>query len=554
VLRKSLILSVMEKSDVSSDHVIAELIEMGFELSLVLEAIESVGSSLNDAVEFILNASHRKENTSNKRTLEKIFMPGLRSSGPMKQFSIMDHLQSWSKPKRIRTHIASDASVSGSDIAFTPMEEKTLSPSSTSINPRRTMAQEVGSDWEEKVTKLLCNHFGFSSLKSFQKEALEAWLANQDCLVLAATGSGKSLCFQIPALLTGKVVVVISPLISLMHDQCLKLASHGVSACFLGSGQTDSSVEQKAMNGIYDIIYVCPETILRLMGSLQRLAENRGIALFAIDEVHCISKWGHNFRPDYRRLSILRETFRACKLKFLKFDIPLMALTATATIRVQEDILKSLRMSEEIKIVLTSFFRPNLRFSVKHSRTSSVLSYEKDFNELVNYYMTKRAISKKEPVSHGSENESGYSSSFDADEESRSDRENFYDNYVDENGTDISLRSENSAAASQEKQMSVEYLEDELDVFQSVDDFDVACGEFYGNSSTEKDVSERSETVEPPMKSEGRLKPGQGILEKGPSIIYVPTRKETIQLSKHLCKFGVKAAAYNAKVSSISQV
>lgn len=141
---------------------------------------------------------------------------------------------------------------------------------------------------------------------------------------------GKSLCFQIPALLTGKVVVVISPLISLMHDQCLKLAKHGVSACFLGSGQPDSSVEQKAMNGMYEIIYVCPETVLRykicdiisvlfqrgiltelihslfcrLIKPIQSLAQNRGIALFAIDEVHCVSKWGHDFRPDYRYLSL----------------------------------------------------------------------------------------------------------------------------------------------------------------------------------------------------------------------------------------------------------
>ncbi|XP_031269524.1 ATP-dependent DNA helicase Q-like SIM [Pistacia vera] len=159
---------------------------------------------------------------------------------------------------------------------------------------------KIGSDWEVKVNSLLQKQFGYSSLKKFQKEALAAWLDHQDCLVLAATGSGKSLCFQIPALLTGKVVVVISPLISLMHDQCSKLSKHEVSACFLGSGQPDSSVEQKAMRGMYNIIYVCPETVLRLIKPLQRLAENRGIALFAIDEVHCVSKWGHDFRPDYR--------------------------------------------------------------------------------------------------------------------------------------------------------------------------------------------------------------------------------------------------------------
>ncbi|XP_021864912.2 ATP-dependent DNA helicase Q-like SIM [Spinacia oleracea] len=93
-------------------------------------------------------------------------------------------------------------------------------------------------------------------------EALGAWFSQQDCLVLAATGSGKSLCFQLPALLTGKVVVVISPLISLMHDQCLKLSKHGISACFLGSGQPDNTVEKKAMNGMYSVVYVCLETLL----------------------------------------------------------------------------------------------------------------------------------------------------------------------------------------------------------------------------------------------------------------------------------------------------
>ncbi|OVA14853.1 Helicase [Macleaya cordata] len=566
----------MEGNNVSSDHVIAELIEMGFEFSQVIEAIEAVGPSIDNAVDFIINSSHTKNtvplsrpnrSTSTARTLGKRASTSSCSSGRVKQSRIMEHFQP-PRPKRTRIQSAPTASISGLESVSRHAEGEKASSSCTDHNLGSEMEpcvfpvdnlrdQEIGSDWEQKVSNLLHKHFGFSSLKSFQKEALEAWLDNQDSLVLAATGSGKSLCFQVPALLTGKVVVVISPLISLMHDQCLKLAKHGVSACFLGSGQTDSSVEQKAMNGMYGVIYVCPETILRLIGPLQRLAENRGIALFAIDEAHCVSKWGHDFRPDYRRLSVLRESFRACNLKFLKSDIPLMALTATATIRVREDILKSLCMSMETKIVLTSFFRPNLRFSVKHSRTSSMKSYEKDFRELIDSYKTQRIVGKKEDntVVHNSEDESDYStgsvngSLSDAEETSPSDLDNSEDNYSDGNGVEVSSVNRNVVTSLKKKQLSVEYLEDELDVLQSVDEFDVACGEFHGDTSTKnRDLWRLSETVDPPFKPEERLKLLTEPSEVGPTIVYVPTRKETLSLAKFFCRFGIKAAAYNAKL------
>ncbi|KAF9605738.1 hypothetical protein IFM89_018134 [Coptis chinensis] len=479
----------------SNDDIIAELMGMGYEYSEIIEAIKSVGPSVDNVVNFILNST---------------------SSLGMKQSSMFKYLQSSNASKRIKTAL-----------------------------------EDIGVHWECRVKNLLQKHFGFSCLKTFQKEALEAWLANEDCLVLAATGSGKSLCFQIPALLTGKVVVVISPLISLMHDQCLKLATHGVSACFLGSGQTDNSVEHKAMSGAYGVIYVCPETVLRLIKPLQRLAENRGIALFAIDEVHCVSKWGHDFRPDYRRLSVLRESFRACNLEFLKFDIPLMALTATATINVRKDILESLCMSKETKIVLTSFFRPNLRFLVKHSRTSSVKSYEKNFRELIEAYSTKKTMGKKEHKTslYGSDDESDCSRTSDADEISQSDFKHFEDDCFDGNDTEGSSINRTGEASCMEKELSVEYLEDELDAFQNVDDFDVASGEFCAYVSTENvDTLKPSETVDLQMKPEERLLLLQGPLELGPTIIYVPTRKETLALAKFLCRFGVKAAAYNAKL------
>ncbi|PSS10121.1 ATP-dependent DNA helicase Q-like [Actinidia chinensis var. chinensis] len=565
----------MEGCCVSSDQVIAELIGMGFEFSDVAEAIKAVGPSLEDAIEFILNGSRRnstisstssKCSTRNVKTLGKRKLLTSCSPDRMRQSIITEHLQSAGRTKRSKINTEYDELVSGSQVLPKSVKASNVPFHAVAANLETTpetlimpsLCQEeldIESDWELKVNNLLHKHFGYSSLKSFQKEALASWLAHQDCLVLAATGSGKSLCFQIPALLTGKVVVVISPLISLMHDQCLNLAKHGVSACFLGSGQTDSSIELKAMRGMYSVIYVCPETILRLIKPLQSLAESRGIALFAIDEVHCVSKWGHDFRPDYRRLSVLRENFRADNLKSLRFDIPLMALTATATVRVREDILNSLCMSNETKIVLTSFFRPNLQFSVKHSRTSSPSSYEKDFHELINIYTKKKRSDKRknsvilQDLAHDSDSSSNTSngSIFEADTVSQSELDNIDNDSFFENDVDISSTKENRSTAAHEKKLSVEYLEDEGDLLQGVDDMDVSCGEFFGQVDKDLDIRGSSEMYDPQNKQEERLKLMDGHLE-GPTIIYVPTRKETLSIAKFLCKIGVKAAAYNAKL------
>lgn len=497
----------------ASDQVIAELIGMGFQISEATEAIKEVGPSLNNAIDFILNAcsSRNEDGTSNgcsKKVTRKrdLSVTGKKSVGRMRQLSIMDHLQSAGKVNK--TCHESDTSASRAKVL--PFQDPIGIV--TGIGLSYSKEEDVGPDWEVKANALLQKHFGYASLKRFQKEALAAWIAHKDCLVLAATGSGKSLCFQIPALLTGKVVVVISPLISLMHDQCLKLARHGVSACFLGSGQIDHSVEEKSMRGMYGIIYVCPETILRLIKPLQSLAESRGIALFAIDEVHCVSKWGHDFRPDYRRLSALRDNFSAKKLSFLKFDIPIMALTATATTRVREDIIKSLQMSEDPKIVLTSFFRPNLRFSVKHSKTYSS-SYERDFRELIETYTRNQKYSKKNIL-------------------------NEINNWLGCTEETASSESDDDAITlptktSKRKQLSVEYLEDDSDLFLDVDDFDVTCGEFDGSSST-KDLDVCASSIQQ--------------VDQGSTIIYVPTRKDTLTIAKYLSTCGVKAAAYHAKL------
>ncbi|XP_021283335.1 ATP-dependent DNA helicase Q-like SIM [Herrania umbratica] len=543
----------MGGNNAPSDEVVQELIEMGFESSDAIEAVKAVGPSVNDAVEYVLNGCHRNSHIastgsqcSSRNGRSKRGMSSLQSKGLMRQSSIWDHFQSTSKPKRSKGYDAPDGIVSRSQVSHSPVEEQKGSfpfvnnQLETVPEPFSVCCSEepdIGSNWEPKVNSLLQKHFGYSSLKSFQKEALAAWLTHQDCLVLAATGSGKSLCFQIPTLLTGKVVVVVSPLISLMHDQCLKLSKHGVSACFLGSGQPDSSVEQKAMRGMYNIIYVCPETILRLIKPLQRLAESHGITLFAIDEVHCVSKWGNDFRPDYGRLSILRESFSATNLKFLKFDIPIMALTATATVRVRQDILDSLRMSRETKIVLTSFFRPNLRFSVKHSRTSES-SYETDFRQLIDLYARKKMIGEKKQALISQESDSDQSSASDLNDIEESD--------IDKSDNENSSK-QNGSISSREKQMSVEYLENEVDIFPCVEYLDVVYGEFSGFPHCEEWGLQGSfETIDPPNNPEARLRLLQEPLEQGPTIVYVPTRKETLSIAKYLCKCGVKAAAYNA--------
>ncbi|XP_027366933.1 ATP-dependent DNA helicase Q-like SIM [Abrus precatorius] len=429
---------------------------MGFEHSNVVEAMRTVGPSIPYAVEHILKSSSTTTNTNRGASTthtarRKQPMRACRLGG---QSRIVDHFK------------------------FNDVKD----------NKDMLEAQDldIASDWEQRVSYLLQKHFGFSSLKSFQKEALAAWVAHKDSVVLAATGAGKSLCFQIPALLSGRVVVVISPLISLMNDQCLKLKEHGISACFLGSGQPDETVELKAMKGMYSIVYVCPETIERLIEPLQELAESGRICLFAIDEVHCVSKWGHDFRPAYSRLAVLRENFNTSKLKSLKFNIPLMALTATATKRVQEDILKSLCMSKETIVVLTSLFRPNLRFMVKHSRTS-LASYAKDFHELIEVYGGKHNIDGNE--------------------------KDFF--------SDDSSNSSDACSTSDEDIISSYEVDDGQDEY-AYRDINANYAMHSGNTVTQ----------EP--------------LEQGPAIIYVPTRKETLRIAEYLCKFGVKAAAYNA--------
>src|SRR6184192_3647593 len=197
--------------------------------------------------------------------------------------------------------------------------------------------------------------FGYDQFRPLQKEIIEDALAGRDVFVLMPTGGGKSLCFQLPALLREGLTIVVSPLIALMKDQVDALQTSGIPATYLNS--TLDREEAKARwrglhRGHYRMLYVAPERLM-LDAFLER-ALNWDIAQFAIDEAHCISEWGHDFRPEYRELKKLRKHLP---------DVPIMALTATATERVRVDIIKELKLRDP-RAYVASFNRPNLTYRI----------------------------------------------------------------------------------------------------------------------------------------------------------------------------------------------
>jgi ATP-dependent DNA helicase RecQ/Werner syndrome ATP-dependent helicase len=221
------------------------------------------------------------------------------------------------------------------------------------------------------LEKTLSMHFGFNSFRKGQLEVIQAVLEQRDVAVFWATGQGKSLCYQIPALHTGHVGIVVSPLISLMEDQVHKL--NGLTdkplATFLGSGQLDPTMETRALQGEFTLVYVTPEKMLSL-GFLDRLSHlhqtKKRLCLVAIDESHCVSEWGHDFRPEYRRLGEIRE-------HPILSEVPMLALTATAIPRVQEDIVSSLGLNHPF-MARQSFDRQNLIISVQKKRSGGIHS------------------------------------------------------------------------------------------------------------------------------------------------------------------------------------
>jgi ATP-dependent DNA helicase RecQ len=223
----------------------------------------------------------------------------------------------------------------------------------------------AGSTQFETLEQALKHYFGYDEFRSSQREIVTTALANRDLLVIMPTGGGKSLCFQLPALLKQGITIVVSPLIALMQDQVQQLADNGISATFLNSSITTEERRERATaiyNGEIKLLYLAPERLNQefITNFLVDLHQEVGISSFAIDEAHCVSEWGHDFRPDYRKLAQLREYFP---------KVPFLGLTATATDRVRQDIIKQLDLRDP-DIHVASFNRPNLYYEVRRKTTT----------------------------------------------------------------------------------------------------------------------------------------------------------------------------------------
>src|SRR5215831_9887098 len=227
----------------------------------------------------------------------------------------------------------------------------------------------------------LRRYWGYSEFRPLQERVVRSLLAGHDTCVVMPTGGGKSLCYQLPAVISERTAVVISPLIALMQDQVAQLSQMGIPAAVLNSSlsnEEQSRVQQKARQGAYRLLYLSPERLHR--ADTTAWLQQVPISFFAIDEAHCISEWGHEFRPEYRQLKRLRERFP---------ERPIAAFTASATRHVRHDILAQLALRNPDKYI-ASFHRPNLRYLVRECDTAGQISmlvaalrYYRDGNVIV---------------------------------------------------------------------------------------------------------------------------------------------------------------------------
>ena len=232
--------------------------------------------------------------------------------------------------------------------------------------------------------------FGFGEFKDNQEAIISNVLSGRDTLALMPTGGGKSLCYQIPALAKDGVAIVISPLIALMKDQVDALRANGISAEYLNSTLSQEMEEEviwKLKNNQLDLLYLAPERLFSRGGGFLEMLKSVNINLFAIDEAHCISQWGHDFRPEYRQLSVLKNEFD---------EIPIIALTATADERTKNDIINKLKL-DDAKVFVSSFNRENIHYFIeaKQNTFDKLVNYlEKHKNESGIIYTLSRASSE----------------------------------------------------------------------------------------------------------------------------------------------------------------
>ena len=243
-----------------------------------------------------------------------------------------------------------------------------------------------------RAREILQHVFGYASFRGQQEAVVEHLAAGGDALVLMPTGGGKSLCFQIPALLRSGTAIVVSPLIALMHDQVSALREAGVAAAYLNSSQDQEeawATEMDLREGHLDLLYVAPERLLagRTLAMLDALHRDRALALIAIDEAHCVAQWGHDFRPEYLQLSILAERFPG---------VPRIALTATADARGREEIAERLALDDARRFV-SSFDRPNIRYRIadKDGPRQQLLAFIRDEHKAeagIVYCLSRRKV------------------------------------------------------------------------------------------------------------------------------------------------------------------
>jgi ATP-dependent DNA helicase RecQ len=223
----------------------------------------------------------------------------------------------------------------------------------------------------EKIEQVLKQYFGHDTFLPGQHEIIQKVVSGRDAFILMPTGAGKSLIYQFSSLLMPGLTVVISPLIALMKDQVDRLHGNGIAATFINSsliGSERIGRERDVLNGKLKLLYVAPERLLtqNFLSLLDEVHNRVGLSLIAVDEAHCVSEWGHDFRPEYRQIGVVRRRFP---------HVPMMALTATATARVRQDILSQLGLRDPL-VHIASFNRPNLSYEVRDKRKSS-------FDELV---------------------------------------------------------------------------------------------------------------------------------------------------------------------------